>query len=220
MTRTVFITGGTGYMGRVLIPQLARRGHEIVALVREQSVSKLPPGCCAVAGDPLDVKTFAAAIPAGCTFVQLIGVPHPSPAKAKQFREIDLVSARESVAAATAAQVSHFVYLSVAQPAPMMKDYITVRAEGEAMIRAAGIPATFLRPWYVLGPGHRWPYALIPFYWICERLPAQREGARRLGLVTLAQMISALVFAVEHPPAAGAEILDVPRIREVARGAR
>ena len=23
---------------------------------------------------------------------------------------------------------------------------------------------TILRPWYVLGPGHRWPYALKPMY--------------------------------------------------------
>jgi uncharacterized protein YbjT (DUF2867 family) len=196
-----------------LIPELTNRGWEATALVREQSRSKLPGTCRAVIGNPLDAKTFAASVPAHCTFVQLIGVPHPSPAKAKQFREIDLVSVRESVAAATAAGVTHFVYLSIAQPAPMMRDYIAVRAEGEAMIRAAGLRATFLRPWYVLGPGHRWPYALIPFYRICERIPAMREGARRLGLVTLPQMIAALVTAVENPPAEGIRIVEVPEIR-------
>ena len=162
-----------------LIPELTIRGHEVLALVRQQSAARLPPNCRAVVGDPLKRETFQSAILAGATFIQLIGVPHPSPAKAQQFREIDLVSVRESVAAAAAANASHFVYLSVAQPAPMMKDYIAVRAEGEAMIRAAGLRATILRPWYVLGPGHRWPYALIPFYWICERLPQRvmvRDG--------------------------------------------
>ena len=217
MSRAVFITGGTGYMGRALIPELAQRGHEVIALVRQQSVAKLPPTCRPVAGDPLDGKAFAASVPADSTFVQLIGVPHPSPAKAKQFREIDLVSVRESVAAASAARIAHFVYLSVAQPAPMMHEYIAVRAEGEAMICASGLRATFLRPWYVLGPGHRWPYALIPFYWLCERLPATRDGARRLGLVTLQQMIRALVFAIENPPVEQMRVMDVPRIRELAR---
>ena len=97
-------------------------------------------------------------------------------------------------------------------PAPMMKDNIAVRAEGESMIHASGMNATILRPWYVLGPGHRWPYVLIPFYWLCERLPAARDGARRLGLVTLPQMVNALVAAVENP-ARGVHVVEVPRIR-------
>lgn len=77
--------------------------------------------------------------------------------------------------------------------------------------------ATFLRPWYVLGPGHRWPYALIPFYWLLERLPGTRETARRLGLVTLPQMIAALVDAIENP-ADGIRIVDVPAIRRARPG--
>ena len=200
-------------MGRALIPELTRYGHRVLALVRENSVSKLPPACEPIVGNPLDEKTFANAVPRGCTFVQLVGVAHPSPRKAKQFREIDLVSVRESVAVASAAKVAHFVYLSVAQPAPMMKEYIAVRAEGEAMIRNAGLRATFLRPWYVLGPGHHWPYALLPFYWICKCFPATREGALRLGLVTLRQMIAALLHAVENPPENGLRIVGVPEIR-------
>jgi uncharacterized protein YbjT (DUF2867 family) len=84
-----------------------------------------------------------------------------------------------------------------------------------AGILAAGLPATFLRPWYVLGPGHRWPYALLPFYALLERLPATRDTARRLGLVTLRQMIAALVRAVESSPE-GVRIFDVEEIRRAA----
>ncbi len=82
----------------------------------------------------------------------------------------------------------------------MMEAFIAVRAEGEALLRASGLAATFVRPWYVLGPGHWWPYALVPFYWVAEFLPATRESARRLGLVTISQMLSALVWAVENAP--------------------
>jgi uncharacterized protein YbjT (DUF2867 family) len=94
-----------------------------------------------------------------------------------------------------------------------MKAYIEVRAEGEAMVRASGINATILRPWYVLGPGHWWPYALIPVYALLRLIPSTVEGARRLGLVTRKQMIGALVHAVEHPPN-GVRIVDVPAIRK------
>jgi uncharacterized protein YbjT (DUF2867 family) len=146
------------------------------------------------------------------TFVHLIGVPHPSPAKAKQFREIDLVSIKVALKAAGDAGVRHFVYLSVAHPAPVMKEFIAVRSAGEQMIRESGMHATFVRPWYVLGPGHLWPYAILPVYWILERLPKTKESAERLGLVTIDQMLSALVWSIENPPS-DVQIVDVPRIR-------
>ena len=136
----------------------------------------------------------------------------PSPAKAAEFQAIDRVAGLGAIDAARQAGVQHFIYLSVAQPAPMMKSYIAVRAECEAALRNSGMNTTVVRPWYVLGPGHRWPYVLLPMYWLCERIPSTRDGARRLGLVTLDQMISLLVSAVENP-SVGARFVEVPQIR-------
>jgi uncharacterized protein YbjT (DUF2867 family) len=93
-----------------------------------------------------------------------------------------------------------------------MKSYIEARMQGEALIRTAGLNATILRPWYVLGPGHWWPVALLPIYWLMERMPSTREGARRLGLVTLRQMTMALADAVDRP-VKGERAVDVPGIR-------
>jgi uncharacterized protein YbjT (DUF2867 family) len=208
----VFITGGSGYVGRPLIAQLLQHGHEVRALVRPGSEMKLPVGCQAILGDALDGNSYASKISPSETFVQLVGVPHPSPAKAAEFRAIDLASGRSAIEAARNAGVRHFVYVSVAHPAPMMKAYIEVRSQCEAIISQSGMNATILRPWYVLGPGHRWPYFLIPMYKIAELLPSTRDGAKRLGLVTLSQMVRALVQAVETP-AQGVRIVEVPEIR-------
>ena len=140
-----------------------------------------------------------------------MGVPHPSPAKARQFVEIDLRSALETFAAAKEAGVAHVVYVSVAQPAPVMLAYQAARGEAERALAASGLAHTIVRPWYVLGPGHRWPYALLPVYWLLERLPKTRDSAQRLGLVTLDQMVATLVAAVEAP--AASRIVEVPEIR-------
>ena len=169
--RRVFITGGTGLIGRHLIVALISRGHEVRALARPGSEKKLPAGCAVVAGDPLRRESFQAQIAPADTLVHLVGVSHPSPLKAGQFRSVDLASAREAVAAARAANVRHVVYMSVAQPAPIMKAYVQARREAEAMIRESGLNATFVRPWYVLGPGHWWPVVLLPAYWIMEQIP-------------------------------------------------
>ena len=208
----VFVTGSTGYLGRRVIPELLARGHSVRALVRSESLGRVPKGAEAVVGDALDAASFADRIRPADTFLQLVGVAHPSPAKAALFRTVDLASARASADAATAAGVTHFVYVSVAHPAPVMRPYWEARVEAERILSEKPLNLTILRPWYVLGPGHRWPYALLPLYAILERLPPTRESARRLGLVTLEQMVRALVFAVESP-VKGTRVLDVSRIR-------
>src|SRR5688572_31822197 len=108
---TVFVTGGTGYLGRPLVEALLQRGHAVVALVRPGSERRLPPGAKGVLGDAVRMETFVAAIAPARTFVQLVGVAHPSPSKAAEFRSVDLASVRASATAAAQAGVEHFVYV-------------------------------------------------------------------------------------------------------------
>ena len=211
---SVCVTGGTGYIGSRLIPLLAERGHELKAVVRPGSENKIRGDVSIVPADPLKENSYTEAIRGCDTFIHLIGVPHPSPAKAAQFRAIDLPSIQVAAKAARDSGIRHFIYLSVAQPASMMQAFVAVRAEGEALIRVSGMRATFVRPWYVLGPGHWWPCALMPFYWVGELLPMTRESARRLGLITISQMLHALVWAVDNPPD-DVRILNVPAIRGI-----
>lgn len=208
----IFITGGTGYLGRHLIPALLSRGHQVRALVRAASKGKLANGCIPVPGNALEAESYAPNLRPSDTLVQLVGVPKPSPRKAQQFRDIDFKSGLAAVTAARQAGVRHLVYVSVAHPAPVMQAYIQPRVDVEEAIAASGLNATILRPWYVLGPGHRWPYLILPVYWVMGLIPSQRESAERLGLVTLKQMVAALVHAIEHPPQ-GVVIVEVPEIR-------
>ncbi|HTR78438.1 MAG TPA: NAD(P)H-binding protein, partial [Gemmatimonadaceae bacterium] len=150
----VFLTGGTGYMGGRLVPALLARGHRVHVLARAGSAGRIAPGAQPVIGSALDADSFAASVPAAATFVQLVGTPHPGPGKEAEFVRVDLAAARAGVEAARRARARHFVYVSVAQPAPVMRAYVDARAEGERAIREAGLAATILRPWYVLGPGH------------------------------------------------------------------
>ena len=214
--KTVFITGGTGYIGTRLIRSLLNNEHRVIALVRKGSENKVPVGCEVVIGDPFDAMTFQQHVPGDAVFVQLLGVAHPSPSKAEQFRQIDLRSVKASADAAAIAGVSHFIYVSVSMvPTKIMEAYQRVRKEGEEYCLIQNLNCTFIRPWYVLGPGHWWPVILFPFYAVAEVVPSWRKKARSRGLVTINQVISTLIKVVEADPVP-LRIVEIKDIRQTS----
>src|SRR5204863_8807855 len=110
-------------------------------------------------------------------------------------------SIQEAVKAAVHASAKHFIYLSVAMyPTKIMKHFQEVRAKGEALLNQSKIPASFIRPWYVLGPGHWWPILLKPAYLIAKFIPSKKEAVQKLDTVTISQMIKTLVFSISSQP--------------------
>lgn len=212
----VFVTGGTGFIGRRAIALLKSRGHKIAAVAREGSQGKLPEGCEIIVADALDRNTWQRHLKPFHTMVHLVGAPNRARAKAIEFIDIDLRSTREAIRAAQNARVRQFVYVSAAQPAPAMESYLMVREACETAIREAGLKATILRPWYVTGPERSWPLALTPLYALAGMVPGLGDVARRLGLVSVDQVAKAIAYAVENPPA-GVVVVDVPAIRAIAR---
>lgn len=210
----VSITGATGYLGRALSVALMERGYSVCALVRPGSADRVARGAQVTELNVFSEDDIFNALRADSTLIHLVGTPHPNPRKAEEFMRVDLASVRASAGAALRANIAHFIYVSVAQPAPVMKAYVEARAAGEKALVDTGLKLTILRPWYVLGPGHRWPLLLLPLYACAQLIPSARETSRRLGLVTRHQMIRALLWSIEVPPATSApRILEVPEIR-------
>jgi nucleoside-diphosphate-sugar epimerase len=195
----VFITGGTGYIGSGLIQKLVKYDYDVHALSRKGSEHKIPSGCNIIIGNALDSNTYKEKISPCETFIHLIGVSNPLPAQKNRFENVDLASVNEALEAVKDSTVKHFIYISVANPAPIMKDYVDIRLRSESLIIKSGLNATFLKPWYVLGPGHNWPYVFLPFYKVLERIPATMDGAMRLALVKLNSMVQAIIFAIQNP---------------------
>jgi len=212
-SKKVFITGGTGYLGKRLIALLLKEGYSVKAVTRKKSAHKLPSGCRAVYCDPFSSSEMLKHIEPGSVFVQLLGVSHPGPSKKELFYKIDYPSAVASIDAAAKAGCSHFVYLSVAQtPASVMKDYQACRAKGENVLRASGLKAVVLRPWYITGPGHYWPLFFIPLFRLLELLPATSEKAKALRLVPLNKMLRKLVDTVKEAPETRFRIIEIDEI--------
>ena len=176
----VFVTGGTGYVGRALIPvaaaarppRAARCVRARIDRARVRQASRSPATRSTPRRSSRHAHAGSDARPPGRH-----AASEPVEGGANSNGST-LASIRASVAAATRAGVAHLVYVSVAQPAPLMRAYVAVRAAGEDGDPRGGLTATCLRPWYVLGPGHRWPLVLVPLYRVAEWLPAYARDAR------------------------------------------
>jgi uncharacterized protein YbjT (DUF2867 family) len=212
--KSIFITGGTGYIGGYLIAQLIAKGYHVKALVRNQSAHKLPAGVEIIKGDALNAASYQHHISPCQMMIHLVGVSHPSPAKKAQFYSIDLVAAQQAALAARHAMVSEFVMMSVAQESTkIMADYQQARAQAESYVNDLLPNTLFVRPWYVVGPGHYWPLLLTPIYKILSWLPFTQRKANALALVTINQLIAAMVDSIEKP-AKGHYTLEISEIKK------
>ena len=128
---TVLITGASGTLGTVLVPRLAKDGHDVRPMSRSAR-----PGW--VAADLRTGEGLADAVRDVDAVVHLASSP-------RKPQETDVAGTRRLLAAARGAGVRHFLYLSIVGVDRVSWPYYRAKLETEAAIRASGVPHTILR---------------------------------------------------------------------------
>ncbi len=136
---TVLVTGGTGVLGREIIPRLTAAGHRVRIMSRRSGQSN-------AAGD---VEWAQADLLTGANLEQaLLGVDavmHAASSPFKKTREVDVEGTARLLGAAKAAGVSHFYYISIVGIDRMSFPYYAAKLEAEKVIESANVPFTILR---------------------------------------------------------------------------
>jgi uncharacterized protein YbjT (DUF2867 family) len=157
----ILVTGGTGHVGRALVPQLLQRGHQLRLLARR-------PGTTSdvewVEGDLASGKGVAQGV-AGADVV--IHAATSSPAAQRGFyrigdffgspTDVDVEGTRMLVEQAERNSVSHFVQVSIVGLEHTQRlPYMRVKLAAENEVRRARVPWSIVRA--------------TPFYWLLDRL--------------------------------------------------
>lgn len=154
--RKVLILGGTGFVGRHVCEKLQRAGWQMTVPTRRAvnaaAVQHLPR-LTVIKADVHDPQQLEQLLPGHDAVVNLVAILHGSEAA---FERTHVELPRKIAAACRASGVRRLVHVSalgVSEDGPAM--YQRSKARGEALLRAAGLDLTVLRPSVIFGAGDR-----------------------------------------------------------------
>ena len=156
MTGRVLVLGGTGFVGRSVCEQLVRAGWQVTVPTRRReharSVMHLP-GLDILQTNVHDPAALARLLPGHDAVVNLVAILHGN---AAAFERVHVALPRQLAQACTAAGVRRLVHISALGADPQGPSmYQRSKAAGEAVLRAASLDLTVLRPSVIFGAQDR-----------------------------------------------------------------
>jgi UDP-glucose 4-epimerase len=206
----IVVTGASGFIGSALVPRLAARGHEVVALDRAAT------GELSASTDWRGLVADAEAV------VHLAALAHRRGVDPRRLQAVNVDAARELGRAAAAAG-ARLVFMSTVKvlgeqtvaapfeessPLAPQDAYARSKADAEGALRdIANLKLTILRPPLVYGPGVKANFlALLRAIARGWPLPLASVDNRR-SLVFAGNLADAVARCVEVPQAAGKTFL-------------
>ena len=204
----VTVFGGSGFLGRYVVQQLARDGWSIRVAVRHPGraaflkplgdVGQITPLCVPVQ----DAEAVAAAVSGADAVVNLTGILFEG--GKQRFQKVHAEGAKSIAEAAAAAGVKWLVHISaIGADAEAPAAYARTKGEGEAAVRAAFPEATVLRPSVVFGPEDGFFNRFAEMARFSPALPLIGGGKTRFQPVYVGDVARAVVKALNEPGCRG-----------------
>ncbi len=235
----IFIAGGTGAIGRYLVPLLVAAGHKVVALSRSvDSGSPLASmGALPVFGDVYDQAQLARLVAeseAELVIQQLTAFGTKTGNPYAETMRVRIEGTRSLIAAARAAGVRRFIAQSISfvcsplgtgltdeetplyldAPSPIRAFVESVASLEQQTIDAKGMSGTVLRYGWLYGPGTSWdPSGFIPRAIREGTYPIVGSGAGTYSFISLRDAAAATVSVLAHDAAGIYNIVDDSPVR-------
>ena len=228
----ILVAGGTGFVGAGIVRELVRRGKHVGVLTRDAAKARSRfPGLNVEyrAGDVRDAGSLTQALAGVETVIgsqQFPNSPVENPRKGYTFEEIDAKGTEALVAAAKAAGVQRYIYLSGVGASPDAKyHWFRAKWRAETAVRESGMCYVIFRPSWVYGSGDK---SLNKFLGMSRFLPfvplVGNAGKQSLQPVFVDDVGSAVAEAVDRPETTDGRVFeiggpDVLTMKEIVRTA-
>ncbi len=202
------VFGGSGFVGRNAVRELAKRGWRVRAAVRRPHLAQFlrPMGVVGqiqlAQANIRNRPSVAEAIKGADAVINLVGILHQE--GPQRFDAVQEGGAATIAEACRDAGVDTLVHVSaIGADAASDSAYARTKAEGEAAVRAAVPSATILRPSIVFGQEDQFFNRFASMAMMAPALPLIGGGATKFQPVYVDDVADAICEAVERPEAAG-----------------
>ncbi len=199
LIRNVLVIGGSGFIGRHVVRQLAGAGLQVRVPTRNRERAKdliLLPTVDVVKADVFDPQTLEGLVAGVDAVVNLVGILHGD------FERAHVELPRRIVAACRKARIGRLVHVSALKASPQGPSaYLRSKAQGEEAVRDAqsdALQTTIFRPSVVFGREDRF---LNLFAHLARQLPvlALASPGARFQPVHVLDVARAVALALSDP---------------------
>lgn len=202
----VFVTGGTGFVGREVVRQLLATGHEPVCLLRPGSENKLPEvrGLTIRFGDVTKPASLDGALQGCQAVIHLVGIIREFADRGITFDRLHRQGTANMVAAAKSQQVERFVHMSsngVKENAAT--EYYRSKWQAEQILRGSGLRWTIFRPSVIYGAEDDFCNRLAEMIRRLPVVPVLGNGRYRIAPVAVEDVAAGFAAALQEPASIG-----------------
>lgn len=200
--KLVTIFGGTGFIGRYIVSQLAREGATVKIMTRHPSsayflrqfgtVGQIVPVLCNYSEAEIE-----RAVAGSDYVVNCLGILFEK--KRGQFKQVHTHYADVIAKACAANHVERFVHISAAGIDVSKSNYAATKRAGEEAVHAAFPNATILRPSVVFGPEDQFINKFAKLSLFMPAMPVIGGGKSKLQPVYAGDVSNAVLKSISLP---------------------
>jgi uncharacterized protein YbjT (DUF2867 family) len=202
----VFVTGGTGFVGREILGQLLSAGHEVRALVRDGSQDKLAGhrNLETHVGDVTDAASLVGALDGCDAVIHLVGIIREFPGRGITFKKMHVTATENILEACDEQGVRRFLHMSSNGTRENgSTGYHRTKWRAEELVRDSGLDWTIFRPSLIFGRGSEFVKMLTELIRRVPVVPVIGDGQYRMQPVSVAQVAVSFVKALAMPESIG-----------------
>jgi NADH dehydrogenase len=204
----IFVTGGTGFVGRETISKLHTAGHQLRCLVRKGSEEKLPKikELEPFFGDASEAVSLRGGLDGCDAVVHLIGIirEFPDQGKGVTFERLHVEATRNMVDLTVQSGIRRFLQMSANGAAEQGETgYQKSKWQAEELVRASGLDWTIFRPSIIFGAESEFIRMLVSIIKTLPVIPVIGNGRYEMQPVAVGQVADSFVRALDRPATIG-----------------
>jgi uncharacterized protein YbjT (DUF2867 family) len=199
------VLGGTGFVGRHLVPRLAALGHPVIVPSRNRDAQRdlfVLPRVQVETCDVYNIAHLTRLLRGAGAVINLVGILNEPGRDGAGFERAHVQLTRTLIAACGQAGVRRLLQMSALNAGRGRSHYLRTRGEAEAALRESKLDWTLFQPSVIFGPGDGLFGRFRSLLRWTPVLPLARAGAK-FAPVYVGDVVAAFVRALHDPATIG-----------------